>query len=338
MIVPVKEAPAVLAPLATDLAPGGDGRWRALAASCGRFFTGPGLPAFFLAATGLYELFLAAIMLVPDAAGWFGAFATEFKIWCFGYDPRTGGLAWAAVWIMFLEPVFIAGMVTLVWRSAVRELFTPRGITAHWRAAGSGLVAAALAITGMFVVGGTDSAAQEVPPFPGERIRTAIEPPAFAFGDQHGAPFGLGDARGRVVLMTGIYAYCSTSCPEILQEIQALQATLPAEVRERLTVVALSLSPEYDSDILRQRIAEGYGQEYPHFRYLNDDPEAIHDVLTRLGFARVKDPATGVITHTNLFILVDAQGRIAYRLSLDERLRPWLREAVLALAGEAARE
>jgi cytochrome oxidase Cu insertion factor (SCO1/SenC/PrrC family) len=139
-----------------------------------------------------------------------------------------------------------------------------------------------------------------------------------------------------VVLMTGIYAYCATSCPEILQEIQALQATLPAEVRARLTVVALSLSPEYDSDILRQRIAEGYGQEYPQFRYLNGDPDVMHDVLSRLGFARVKDSRTGVITHTNLFILVDAQGRIAYRLSLDERLRPWLREAMLALADEAA--
>ena len=177
-----------------------------------------------------------------------------------------------------------------------------------------------------------------MPPFPGERIRTAIVPPEFSFADQHGAAFGLDDARGRVVLMTGIYAYCSTTCPEILKEIQALQESLPAEVRERMTVVALSLSPEYDSDILRQRIAEGYGQSYPHFRYLNGEPTVMHDVLLRLGFARRPDVRTGVIEHSNLFILVDAQGRIAYRLSLDERLRPWLREAVLALAEEAAQE
>ncbi|MBE2216148.1 MAG: SCO family protein [Opitutaceae bacterium] len=295
------------------------------------------MPGFLLAATGLYELFLAAVMLVPDAAGAFGAFAREFKVWCFSYDPRTGGMAWAAVWIMFLEPVFIASLVVALWRRAVGELLSPAGLRAHWRAVLTGLATAALTIGGMFLVGGAGAADQLVPPFPGERIRTAIEPPDFSFGDQEGNSFRLEDARGRVVLMTGIYAYCSTSCPEILREIQALQATLPEEVRARLTVVALSLSPEYDSDILRQRIAEGYDQEYPHFRYLNGEPEPVHDVLTRLGFSRVKDSRTGVITHTNLFILVDAQGRIAYRLSLDARLRPWLREAVLALAGEASR-
>lgn len=336
MTLPVKEAPAAIGAVMAGLSPGGDGGRRGLAGTCGRFFTGAGFPAFILAATLLYEAFLGAVMLVPDGAGPFGAFAREFKVWCFDYDPRTGGMAWAAVWVMLLEPLFIAGLVAGLWRQAIRVLVTRAGILAHARAALAGLGAAALAIGGMFVVGGGSDADEPVPPFPGERIRTAIAPPDFSLSDQHGAAFGLGDARGRVVLMTGIYAYCSTSCPEILQEIQALQATLPAEVRERLSVVALSLSPEYDSDIMRQRIAEGYAQEYPHFRYLNGEPETMHDILTRLGFARVRDPRTGVITHTNLFILVDAQGRIAYRLSLDERLRPWLREAVHALAAEAA--
>ncbi|BET66818.1 hypothetical protein ASA1KI_17360 [Opitutales bacterium ASA1] len=322
-----------------EVAPPASAGWiETLGKACGRFFTGPGFVGFMLAATMLYEAFLAAVLLVPDAAGAFGAFATEFKIWCFSYDPRTGGMAWAAVWIMMLEPVFIAALVALLWRRAVRRLCSRAGLGEHWRAVCAGLVAAALAIGGMFVVGDAEASEGPPPPFPGERIRTALEAPEFSFGDQHGAAFGLGDARGRVVLMTGIYAYCATSCPEILRELQALQETLPREVRDRLTVVALSLSPEYDSEIMRQRIAEGYGQEYPHFRYLNGEPDAMHDVLTRLGFARVRDYRTGVITHTNLFIVVDAQGRIAYRLSLDERLRPWLREAVTALAGEAAAE
>lgn len=330
----VREAPAGAGPVDMAPLPGGDGGVRGLGAACGRFFTGAGFAAFVLAATGLYEAFLAAVMLAPDGAGLFGAFATEFKIWCFDYDPRTGGMAWAAVWVMLLEPLFIAGLVAMLWRQSLRQLASRRGLAAHARAGLAGLAAAALAIGGMFLIGAPSAAGEPVLPFPGERIRTALTPPAFSLEDQHGTAFSLDEARGRVVLMTGIYAYCSTSCPEILQEIQALQAALPPQVRDRLTVVALSLSPEYDSDSMRQRIAAGYGQEYPHFRYVSGEPAIMHDLLTRLGFSRTRDSRTGVIAHTNLFILLDAQGRIAYRLSLDQRLRPWLLEAVLALAAE----
>jgi cytochrome oxidase Cu insertion factor (SCO1/SenC/PrrC family) len=61
----------------------------------------------------------------------------------------------------------------------------------------------------------------------------------------------------------------------------------------------------------------------------------VHDALSRLGFSRSVNPVTRTIDHANLFLLVDAEGRIAYRFSLDARLRTWLRDAILALAAEA---
>ena len=57
-----------------------------------RFFLGAGLPVFLLAAAAIYEAFLFWLVFAPDGAGWFGTFAREFKIWCFSYDPRTGGM------------------------------------------------------------------------------------------------------------------------------------------------------------------------------------------------------------------------------------------------------
>jgi cytochrome oxidase Cu insertion factor (SCO1/SenC/PrrC family) len=83
------------------------------------------------------------------------------------------------------------------------------------------------------------------------------------------------------------------------------------------------------------RITEAYGFHYPEFRYLNGEPAGMHDLLTRLGFARVKSPETGVIDHANLFLLLDVRGEIAYRFTLDSRHRSWLREGLLALAAEA---
>jgi cytochrome oxidase Cu insertion factor (SCO1/SenC/PrrC family) len=54
-----------------------------------------------------------------------------------------------------------------------------------------------------------------------------------------------------------------------------------------------------------------------------------------LQFAARRNPATGLVDHANLFILIDANGRIAYRFNLDQRHRSWLIAAVESLTDEA---
>ncbi len=301
------------------------------------FFTGAGLPLFLVAAVVVYEAFLLAVVFAPESTGAWGGFAREFKQWCFRYDPRTGGMEWAAVWVMLVEPAFVVGVAVYLWRRGLRRLRTFAGWARHWNAAAAGVVAAALAMSGLYLYGKPMEETDLLPPFPGERIRTRLAVPAAEFVDQKGTRFSLEELRGRVVLVTGVYAYCSTACPEILRETKALIETLPAEARARVAVAALSLNPEYDTRELMDRVTEGYGFAYPEFRYLNGAPEAMHALLTGLGFAQVRDPRTGVVEHANLFLVLDARGEIAYRFTLDVRHRPWLREALVTLAEEAGR-
>lgn len=300
-----------------------------------RFFTGAGLPVFLLAAAAVYELFLLAIVFAPDGMGAWGGFAREFKQWCFRYDARTGGMEWAAVWVMLVEPAFVVGVAAFLWRRGLRTLHTRRAWIAQTPAIGGGFLVAALAMACLYVYGRPDASAETLLPFPGERIRTRIAVPPFAFVDQKGRAFSLEELRGRVVLATGIYARCSVTCPEILRETHALLTDLPREVRERISVVALSLNPEEDTTDLMDRVTEGYGFKYPEFRYVNGEVAGMHETLTRLGFARQKDPRTGVIEHANLFLLIDAGGEIAYRFTLDARHRSWLREGLVSLARES---
>lgn len=299
------------------------------------FFSGAGFPLFLLSAGAVYEVFLLAVVFAPESTGAWGGFAREFKQWCFRYDARTGGMDWAAVWVMLVEPAFVIGVAAFVWRRGLRPLRTWAAWLGHRGAMAAGVVAAAAAMTALYAYGRPAADADLPLPFPGERIRTHLDVPAFAFTDQRSAPFAFEEMRGRVVLATGVYARCSLACPEILRETKALLDTLPASVRARVSVVALSLNPEEDTPELMGRIAEGYGFSYPEFRYANGPPTEMHDLLTRLGFARVKSPVTGVIDHANLFLVLDAQGKIAYRFTLDARHRDWLREALLSLAHEA---
>lgn len=298
------------------------------------FFTGTGLPLSLLAAGVVYEAFLLAIILAPESTGAWGGFAREFKQWCFRYDPRTGGMEWAAVWVMMVEPAFVVLVATFLWRRALRQLRTTAGWRKHWRASFLGAVGALGAVGGLYVYGRPSADAEAPLPFPGERIRTHLAAPAFSFVDQKGEPFALEQARGRVVLVTGIYAMCSTACPEILRETKALLDSLAPDVRSRVSVAALSLNPEEDTADLMDRVTEAYGFRHPEFRFLNGAPAGMHEMLTQLGFARVKSPRTGVIDHANLFLLVDARGEIAYRFTLDARHRAWLRAALVALASE----
>lgn len=291
----------------------------------------------FLATAALvYEGFLLLVVFAPPGWEAWNAFAEEFKIWCFSYDPRTGGMEWMAVVIMLAEPVFIVGMLVLIWRLGRGPApGRARAVRPHLRAALAGLALGGLIVGGLYAYGRPAGEA-EVPPFPGERIRTRLAPPEFSLTDHRGAPATVAGLRGRVTLVTGVYALCSTACPEILVQARELAAGLPPASRERFQIVALSLNPEYDTTELMGAIAEAYGLAYPEFRYLNGPPDVMHPLLRDFQFAARRNPDTGGIDHANLFIVLDAEGRIAYRFNLAGRHRDWLRTAVLTLTEEAA--
>jgi protein SCO1/2 len=298
-----------------------------------RFLTGPGLLVFLFTALAAYESFLFLTIFGPTEGGPLGDFVRDFQLWCYRGDPRSGGISWLAVSVMMLEPFFIVGVTVLLWRKPFGQLRHPRTWLVHARAAATGLGVISVCVAGLVFYARADAArAQVLPPFPGESIRVRLDLPDTPLVDQKGTAFRFADLRGRVVLVTGVYATCTTACPEIFLELKKILAELPATERAGLSVVALTLNPEYETSGLMNLIAEGRGLAYPEFRYANSPkPAAMHDALTRLQFSATRDPRTGVIDHANLFLLVDRSGHIAYRFTLDPRHRAWLRAGMRAL-------
>lgn len=301
-----------------------------------RFFTGTGLPVFLLTLAALYEAFLLAVVFAPEGSGPWSNFALEFKVWCFSYDPRTGGMEWAAVWIMLLEPLFITGIVLVLWRSSLRCLLSPRGWLDNLRPAMAGAGVAVLSLGALYLYGQPDADAGEPLPFPGERMRTRLTPPPFSLHDQLGKPVSLAEMRGRPVLITGVYAHCTTACPSILLELRGLLDNLPPDALDELQIVAISLDPERDTTEVMAAVARAYNFTHPQFRFVNGEADTQREILKRYQFSAYMNERTGVIEHANLFILVDADGYIAYRFNLDPRHSPWIREAVLSLTAESS--
>jgi protein SCO1 len=292
--------------------------------------------AFIITLAVAVTLILVAILLIPASQTGLGAFATDFKIWCFGYDPATGGMEWAYVVVMLANPLILATFVYLVWFRDLHEALHRKRRSVATTAA-VGLLAAGMLGGGLFALGPKKVEATQLP-FPAERLRTELEPPDFELIDQQGETVSLEALRGQVVLVTAIYASCHTACPMIVIQTRKALNGLTDEQREEVTVVAITLDPENDTPESLPAAAEAHQFEAPLWRFVSGEPDTVNDVLDKLGVSRFANEETGEIDHANMFFLIDRQGKIAFRLNLGDRHATWLKTGLEVLIEERLRD
>ncbi len=287
-------------------------------------------PAFMLFALVFVDALTGAMLLVPPSNTGLGAFAEEFKVWCFGYDPATRTMEWGYVSMMGAELLVLGLIIVAVWWRQLADLRrTPRKVAAAATAA-LVVVAGAAAAFGAIRPARRDA----VLPFPAERLRTSFAAPDFTLTDQDGNPLTLSSLRGHPVMVTGVYARCGSTCPMLMRGARdALAALTPAE-RSDVRAVAITLNPEHDTPPVLAEMARAHHVSAPGFRLVTGDPREVNRALDAFNIARTRNPATGVIDHANVFVLIDRRGRIAWRLSLGSQNRQWLPAALGILARE----
>lgn len=295
-----------------------------------RFMEGAGFPSFGIALLVLYQLLLVTLLLLPGGDTALGSFADDFRMWCFGYDPATGRLSLGLVFAMLSPPIPIVLVLLLLWRDPLREIWSrPLALAGHVAVAGLVVLGAG----GAFAWIGSAPEQGELP-FPAEEIRTRHRPPALSLVDHAGQPVELAALRGRVVLLTAVYASCVHTCPLVLEQAKRAVAALPPDLRADLDVVAVTLDPAHDTPEVLAGLASMHSLDHPLYRLATGEPERVEKVLDAMGVARTRNPETGVIDHANLFLLIDREGEIAYRLTLGERQERWLVSALGVLLAE----
>lgn len=295
-----------------------------------RFFSGARFPVFALSLVFFYEIVLIAMIFIPAAPTGLGAFAEDFRIWCFGYDPSTGRMNLSYPLSFLAPPVMMALFFALLWIEPLREaLNSPLRMLRDVGAAGVVISA----MIGSFVLLGVEPAQGELP-FPAEALRISQHAPAFRLTDQNGQPVDLAALRGSVVVLTAVYASCPHTCPLILAQARdALDELTPGE-RARVRVVAVTIDPAHDSPEVLAELASMHGLDASTWRLVTGEIPEVERVLDSMDVARQRNPETGVIDHANIFLLLDAQGQVAYRLSLGDRQKRWLISALRVLVDE----
>lgn len=277
---------------------------------------------------------MGSTLLVPPSAGAAYAFAEDFKRWCFGYDAATGSFEWAYLWMYLVQPLLVAGLILVVWRAPVAWAWHfIRGRVVRFAA----LVLLATASLGftlpaMF----PPSTPADTSAFPGDSIRTALEAEPFELVNQASQPLRLADLRGRIVVVTAVYASCHDTCPQIVTQIKTSLSELSPEERAQVTVVAITLDPRKDTPEMLAMMADLHGVEAPSWNSVTGEPAVVESILDRYGFARVRNEETGAIEHANLVHVIDRDGRIAFRFSLGPLQQAWLTEALRLVINESA--
>lgn len=299
-----------------------------------RFLSGGKFALFVLWVLFFYEVFVAVMTFAPRGGGATGAFLEDFRIRCFQYNSQTGGMEWSSVFVMFAEPLPLAAIVAFIWWAQIRDL---------WRNGRSSVIplgVSALLLVGLIgggLMGVSQAQAKTATIFPAARLRSSLPMPAFQLKDQDGQVITPADLKGQVTMVTAVYSTCTTACPMMLKNIRSVLDQLTPAERKELSMVAFSLNPEADTQELRSMIAQAYGFDNERFHFVNGATAEMNTLLDQLGVSRTRDAKTGELVHSSLLLLLDREGRIAYRLSMSESEKPWHISAVRTLLAEPAR-
>lgn len=170
--------------------------------------------------------------------------------------------------------------------------------------------------------------------FPAESIRTQDPAPSIELTNHLGEAYNLESAQGDVVMITAVYATCPHTCPAIIRQAKKASEELDPKFRRDFRVLGITMDPENDTPEALAELAEMHGLEAPLFQFLTGDPEEVNSLLDELGFPRERNLETGEIDHANMCILIDRDGKIAYRLTLGEKQELWLQSALNVLLEE----
>lgn len=137
--------------------------------------------------------------------------------------------------------------------------------------------------------------------------------PEFGMIDQDGAFFRMGQLSGKAFVINFIFTRCAAPkmCPAASARMAAMQDEARKLGMKDLEFVTVTFDPTFDSPAVLRNYAEGYGIELSNFHLLTGSSELINDLLHRFGILKLEED--GTINHTMATLLVDQDGRVAYR-------------------------
>lgn len=247
---------------------------------------------------------------------------------CFGAS-RTG-LPHAGGWLLLVgEPLGMFAILQVVWGADLRIGLARLHGRLSGRLASAAVVIASL--VGLVAAGQRVASAREVDegetfalsaPLP---ARSRTQAPALALTDQHGTRTDLASYRGQWVLVTFAFGHCDDICPVIVEHAKRARAV---EGASRIPLIVVTLDPWRDTPDRLEGIARAW-ELGPDDRLLSGGIDDVNAALDAWHVARARDERTGEVSHGSTIVVVDPEGRAAWRVEgAPQRVREALEIAV----------
>ena len=137
----------------------------------------------------------------------------------------------------------------------------------------------------------------------------------------------LDDLRGHPVLASMFFASCPTACPLLINDLQRLEAALPADLRDQVRVLLVSFDPKRDSPAVLEGVVGQHGLDNRRWRVAAAESEDGARLLAAVLGIRYRAAAWGMFDHTVRVAVLDGAGRIQARSGDVMALAPALRAA-----------
>jgi protein SCO1/2 len=146
-----------------------------------------------------------------------------------------------------------------------------------------------------------------------EYLREGDYVPNFAMIDQHGNFLQIRELRGNAFILNFIFTRCkvATMCPASTTRMSKLQDVSSEASLENVRFVTVTFDPEFDSPGIMRSYGKNYSLDNENFHLLTSTQETVDDLLRLFGILTVEED--GTINHTMATLLIDANGRIAFR-------------------------
>ena len=151
-----------------------------------------------------------------------------------------------------------------------------------------------------------------------------------AWRDARGATLRLADLAGRPRVVALVYTSCHTTCPLILRDLKAIEASLPAAARERVGFVLVSIDPARDTPGRLAEWGAAAGLDPARWTLLSGSDASTRELAVALGIRYQALPG-GEVAHTNAITVLDAGGAIAHLRPDREEPLAQTTDAVAAL-------
>jgi protein SCO1/2 len=173
---------------------------------------------------------------------------------------------------------------------------------------------------GIFVIAGMDSANKTDTTWFGKSLEPLRAAYLFELTDQNGNAFRLEDQRGSLVLLNFGFTCCPNICPASLASLAATRRALPAEARDQVHVVFVSVDKRDDISDLKKYMPM-FDEK---FTGLTGSPEAIGNTARAYGAFYRKDPKGPqgeedyLIDHSTSTYLIDPKGNLRLVYKIDQ--------------------